>query len=173
MIRYPEFLQKGWQIGSGPTEAMCKTNTARLKRCGMRWDADNADALIALTGLEQVTNGSSTGKPIDGVDELVWSAVLDFENSPHPLVDRRNEIARWAIFATARVTIDPRITTRAQELETAGLRPLDAAHLACAEAAVCDRFLTCDDQLTRKARAVKMALVVQNPTEYVAEQTHA
>jgi predicted nucleic acid-binding protein len=110
---------------------------------------------------------------IDGVDELVWSAVLDFENSQHPLVDRRNEIARWAIFATARVAIDPRITSRAQEIETAGLRPLDAAHLACAEAAVCDRFLTCDDQLTRKARAVKMALVVQSPTEYIAEQTHA
>ena len=110
---------------------------------------------------------------IDGVDELVWSAVLDFENSQHPLVDRRNEIARWAIFATAHVAIDPRMSIRAQELETAGLRPLDAAHLACAEAAVCDRFLTCDDQLARKARAVKMALVVQNPTEYVAEQTHA
>jgi hypothetical protein len=51
--RYPEFLQKGWQIGCGPTEAMCKTTTARLKRCGMRWDADNADALMALAGLEQ------------------------------------------------------------------------------------------------------------------------
>ncbi len=55
MIRYPEFSprKKGWQIGSGPTEAMCKTTTARLKRCGMRWDADNADALMALAGLEQ------------------------------------------------------------------------------------------------------------------------
>jgi len=53
MIRYPEFLAKGWQIGSGPTEAMCKTTTARLKRSGMRWDADNAEALMALAGLEQ------------------------------------------------------------------------------------------------------------------------
>src|SRR3989304_1226881 len=55
MIRYPEFSprKKGWQIGSGPTEAMCKTTTARLKRFGMRWDADNADALMALAGLEQ------------------------------------------------------------------------------------------------------------------------
>ena len=32
---------------------MCKTTTARLKRSGMRWDADNADALMALAGLEQ------------------------------------------------------------------------------------------------------------------------
>lgn len=110
---------------------------------------------------------------IDGVDELVWSAVLDFENSQHPLVDRRNEIARWAIFATARVAIDPQISNRAHELEAVGLRRLDAAHLACAEVAVCDRFLTCDDQLTRKARTVKMGTAVQNPTEYIAEQSNA
>ena len=32
---------------------MCKTTTARLKRSGMRWDADNAQALMAVAGLEQ------------------------------------------------------------------------------------------------------------------------
>jgi hypothetical protein len=46
--------QQGWQIGSGPTEAICKTTTARLKRCGMRCDADNADpGAPGLAGLEQ------------------------------------------------------------------------------------------------------------------------
>ena len=53
MIRYPEFVEKGWQIGSGPTEATCKTLTARLKGSGMRWDADNAEALMALEALTQ------------------------------------------------------------------------------------------------------------------------
>jgi hypothetical protein len=53
MIRYPEFQAKGWQIGSGPTEATCKTLTARLKGSGMRWDAKNAEALMALESLTQ------------------------------------------------------------------------------------------------------------------------
>jgi hypothetical protein len=53
MIRYPEFLARGWQIGSGPTEALCKTTTARLKGSGMRWDADNGEAIMALACLEQ------------------------------------------------------------------------------------------------------------------------
>jgi hypothetical protein len=53
MICYPEFQSKGWQIGSGPTEATCKTLTARLKGSGMRWDADNAEALMALEALTQ------------------------------------------------------------------------------------------------------------------------
>lgn len=52
-ILYPEFLAKGWQIGSGPTEAMCKTTTARLKGSGMRWDGANAEAIMALAALEQ------------------------------------------------------------------------------------------------------------------------
>jgi hypothetical protein len=53
MIRYPEFRARGWQIGSGPTEATCKTLTARLKGSGMRWDAANAEALMALEALTQ------------------------------------------------------------------------------------------------------------------------
>ena len=53
MICYPEFQAKGWQIGSGPTEATCKTLTARLKGSGMRWQANNAEALMALEALMQ------------------------------------------------------------------------------------------------------------------------
>jgi hypothetical protein len=53
MIKYPAFAEKGWQIGSGPTEATCKTLTARLKGSGMRWDGDNAEALMGLEALYQ------------------------------------------------------------------------------------------------------------------------
>ena len=53
MIGYPDFQSKGWQIGSGPTEATCKTLTARLKGSGMRWDADNAEAVMAIEALTQ------------------------------------------------------------------------------------------------------------------------
>lgn len=53
MIDYPAFQAKGWQIGSGPTEATCKTLTARLKGSGMRWDSDNAEAIMELEALYQ------------------------------------------------------------------------------------------------------------------------
>jgi hypothetical protein len=48
MIRYPQFRRRGWQIGSGPTEAQCKSATQRLKGRGRRWDRANAEALMAL-----------------------------------------------------------------------------------------------------------------------------
>ncbi len=53
MIKYPEFLAVGRQIGSGPTESMCKAATQRIKGRGMRWDGDNAEAIMALEALEQ------------------------------------------------------------------------------------------------------------------------
>ena len=52
IIRYPEFRQRQWQIGSGPTEAECKTTTARVKGRGRRWDSTNAQAMMALAALE-------------------------------------------------------------------------------------------------------------------------
>jgi hypothetical protein len=53
MILYPEFVAAGRQIGSGPTESMCKATTQRLKGSGMRWDGDNAEAVMALEALDQ------------------------------------------------------------------------------------------------------------------------
>jgi hypothetical protein len=53
MIKYPEFQAVGRQIGSGPTESMCKATTLRIKGVGMRWDGDNAQAIMALEALEQ------------------------------------------------------------------------------------------------------------------------
>lgn len=52
MINYPEFQTKDWQIGSGPTESRCKTSTQRLKGRGRRWNKRNAEAVAALTNLE-------------------------------------------------------------------------------------------------------------------------
>jgi hypothetical protein len=50
---YPGFRANGWQIGSGPTEAMCKVLTYRLKGAGMRWDRQGAEPIMALIALQQ------------------------------------------------------------------------------------------------------------------------
>jgi len=53
MCDYPKFIERGWPIGSGPTEAFCKTLTARLKGSGMRWDCPNAEGIMALAAMDQ------------------------------------------------------------------------------------------------------------------------
>ena len=56
MIRYDESERRGWDVGTGPMESMCKATTRRLKGQGMRWDSDNAEAMMALEALHQ-SNG--------------------------------------------------------------------------------------------------------------------
>ena len=46
-------LARGCDIGSGPTEAMCRNLTLRLKRPCMKWDADHAAGLMNLIALRQ------------------------------------------------------------------------------------------------------------------------
>lgn len=53
MLDYGKALAEGWDIGSGPTEATCKTLTLRLKRPGMKWDRDNAAAMMNLVALRE------------------------------------------------------------------------------------------------------------------------
>src|SRR5262249_54005239 len=65
MIKYPEFLEQGRQIGSGPTESMCKAVKQRVKGRGMRWDGDNAESIMALEALEQ-----------SGAWQAYWNAQL-------------------------------------------------------------------------------------------------
>ena len=51
MTDYPAFLDLGYDIGSGPTESFCGCLTKRLKGSGMRWDTDNAEAVMAVTSI--------------------------------------------------------------------------------------------------------------------------
>jgi hypothetical protein len=53
MMDYPRFLAAGYDIGSGPTEAKCKTVPSRLKGSGMRWNLPNAEAMAALACVDQ------------------------------------------------------------------------------------------------------------------------
>jgi hypothetical protein len=49
---YPSYRAKGWQIGSGPVEAACKTVIGRrMKGSGMRWGHEGADAVGHLRAL--------------------------------------------------------------------------------------------------------------------------
>ncbi len=53
MVEYRRARARGWDIGSGPTEAACKNLTLRLKRTGMKWDTENASAVMNLVALRE------------------------------------------------------------------------------------------------------------------------
>jgi len=51
MTDYPTFRAKGYDCGSGPTESFCGCLTRRLKGRGMKWDSDNAEAVMAIASV--------------------------------------------------------------------------------------------------------------------------
>lgn len=49
---YPDYVARGWQIGSGPVESACKrVVTQRLKGAGMRWSEHGSNAVCHLHAL--------------------------------------------------------------------------------------------------------------------------
>ena len=56
------------------------------------------------------------------------------------------------MMATHHQLVNDTIRARADELETQGIDAIDALHVACAEEAECEYFVTCDDRIARRYR---------------------
>lgn len=62
--------------------------------------------------------------------------------------------------ATEYVGYSEELERRAKEIEKFGIMSMDALHIACAEIAKADFFVTCDDTLVRKGKDNKEKLKV-------------
>ncbi len=99
---------------------------------------------------------------------LVWSYVLDFENTLNPFPERAASILPWRNLAEVRVSETVQIVDQGRSLIGLGIKPFDALHIACAIAAGCDLFVTTDDTLLRKLRGYPK-LVVLPPGDALAK----
>jgi len=87
---------------------------------------------------------------LEGKFELVWSYILDAENSANPFEERKRPIWDWRKYAIINVKEKPTILEKAKRLSQLGLRSKDALHISCAVSAGCRYFLTTDDQVLKK-----------------------
>jgi predicted nucleic acid-binding protein len=100
-----------------------------------------------------------------GEATLVNSSVLEFENSRNPISLRQDWMTRCLGQSTAYQLVDESIRGRAESLEKHGLKAIDALHVACAESAGADYFLTCDDRLLKKQKYISVPSM--NPLDFV------
>ncbi|MBI4745753.1 MAG: PIN domain protein, partial [Deltaproteobacteria bacterium] len=68
----------------------------------------------------------------DGKFKLLWSFMLEFENSLNPYDDVRMEIEMTSKLASEYVNMSDEILEAAKKMESVGVKPRDAIHLACA-----------------------------------------
>jgi predicted nucleic acid-binding protein len=74
--------------------------------------------------------------------------------------------------ASSRVKVEEKDIVRGEALEAVGFTDFDALHLACAERAKVDVFLTTDDRLLKRAKrlASQLHVRVENPATWIAER---
>ena len=105
-----------------------------------------------------------------GKVDLIASEALIFENDANPDAVRRDFTSQTLAKATHFVQTDEQIQAQAQTFIDAGLKPLDALHLASAIAAKADFLCTSDDRFLKRARALSTAATkVVSPLELVSE----
>ena len=105
-----------------------------------------------------------------GMAETVASDVLVFECDANPNASRRDFADRLIAKATHFIRLSPQIEANAQSLIDAGIKTMDALHLASAVAANASYFCTCDDRFLKKARSLDTMLTkVVSPLELASE----
>jgi predicted nucleic acid-binding protein len=111
-------------------------------------------------------------KAINKEITLINSFALEYENSKSPLIDRRSRIGDLLKIASEYVRSSERLGNRAEEIERAGFMAMDALHIACAEAAKSDFFITCDDLLLRKGKTNKgkLKVSIMSLMEFVSKE---
>jgi predicted nucleic acid-binding protein len=105
-----------------------------------------------------------------GKVEIVSSEALLFETDRNPNVTRREYALEVLSKAKTFVVLNEPVEKRARKLESFGLKPLDALHLASAEEVRAGYFCTCDDGFLKRARAVSGLMTsVVSPIELIKE----
>lgn len=81
---------------------------------------------------------------------LMWSFVLEHENSMNPFIDRKMHIESVSSLCIDVIKPDLDIKIIGKNImEKSNAKDKDALHLACAVYNKCDYFITCDDRFIR------------------------
>ena len=121
----------------------------------------NVEAEAVLTILRFVASGDL---------DLVSSEVIQFEVAQIPNIERQTRAYELLELASEVLPVVDEIETHAAAFVKAGLKSLDALHLATAVWNQAEFFCTCDDKLLKKCKKLKTrGTRVVSPLELVAE----
>jgi len=86
--------------------------------------------------------------------EFINSFALAYESSRNPKPENRLKVADFLRYSSEYISYDEGLLNRALVFEQMGLEGMDAVHVACAERAKADFFVTCDDRLLKKLERI-------------------
>ena len=99
---------------------------------------------------------------------MINSDAIIYEVNKIPDPERKTKVQFTLFNAKDYVQINEQILRRAKQIQQLGVKSFDALHIACAEAAQADIFLTTDDKLLKKVQQFvdKIKVKVNNPLNW-------
>lgn len=102
----------------------------------------------------------------EGKIELIWSYMLEYENSLNPFLERKIVIYKWKAISSQIIIEDHEVIENISKLENMGVKAQDAAHISSAIKAKCDYFITTDYKLNRLSGVISDINVI-NPIDFI------
>jgi predicted nucleic acid-binding protein len=107
-----------------------------------------------------------SSKPNKSLHELVWSYILDYENSRNPFQERARQISKWRNYAKDDIEESTELVEIANRILTTGVKKIDAMHIACAIVVNSDYFLTTDDGIIKKSALIQ-EVIITDPIGFI------
>ncbi|GAA0302603.1 putative nucleic acid-binding protein [Gracilibacillus halotolerans] len=113
-----------------------------------------------------------------GKYRLVWSFILEYENSMNPFAERRLHIKSVSNLCNEAIEPNSKIKTIAENIaENSNAKNKDSLHLAVAVYNKCDYFITCDDKFIKTIESNKNKLKniienirIYNPVDFLRKE---
>ena len=102
--------------------------------------------------------------------ELVWSFILDYENSFNPFADKRGRIQAWRNLAVHHCGYSTQVAEKTKLLMQFGLKQADASHIACAILSQANYFITTDKRVLNKN---VFEIQIVNPMTFIERNLYA
>ena len=135
-----------------------------LDNCSFNRPFDNQVQLIIR--LETEAKLFIQAKIVAGEIQLIWSYMLEYENSLNPFPERKEMILEWKTMATETILESPKLLVNARKMFKLGLKPKDALHLACAVEADSDFFKTTDRGILKKTDTFEKVRII-SPINFI------
>lgn len=121
-----------------------------------------------MINIESITKLYIQSMVLVGKLDLVWSDILEYENSKNPFEERSKRIVKWKTIAKDIIKSTTDVIDRAKSIMQFGIKSKDALHISSAIFAKADYFITTDKCIIRKSKQIKDIRVI-NPIDFIKE----
>ena len=138
-----------------------------LDNCCFNRPFDDQTSLVI--NIETLSKLYIQSKILFGTYELIWSDIIEYENSKNPFKERSKRISKWKNIASVYIQSTPDVVIKSKEIMSYGIKTKDALHLASAIKAGADYFLTTDKEIIKKAKNIE-GIEILNPVDFIKEK---